>query len=229
MQKKHHQLFINVCKWAHVPRPKKDSDPIPVKGGTLRHLVKDHQKTGHLLFDIAFNPYVVQECCKDKELECMLLNLSLDFVSDFAKVEIDRPSCKKLKAPFKGPQEELQYSLNDHSRHLLAKESQLDIGDSILEELHRITCGNNEEVEAKNSSTLPLLKLPCHKGIVPGRKLIEELPASSKDGMEGQVKRPDHSVEVVTEEGIERVRVTVNLPGVTSVREVELDVSQVSM
>ena len=211
-----------------MPRPKEDTDPIPVKGGTLRHLVKDHHKTAHLLFDIAFNPSVIQECCKDKELEHLLLNLSLDFVSDFAKVEIDRQSCKKLKAPFKGPQEELQYSLNDHSRHLLGKESQLDIGDSILEELHRITCVD-KEMETQDNSTLPSLKLPCRGVAAPGSKLIEELPASSKGGMEGQTKRPDYSVEVVREEEIERVRVTVKLPGVTSVREVELNVSQVSM
>lgn len=220
-QRHQYKLFINVCKWSQVPQPKSDTDPIPVKGGTLRHLVKNDSKTPQLLFEIAFNPNIIEECCKQADLQQSLTDLSLNFVSDFAKLEIDKDSCKKLKAAFKGTREDLGYSLDDRLKHLLHKESKLDIGDSILDELHRRDLlGDVSEDCDWNGDTLPSLRLPSDA--IPGRKLIEELPSGSDSGK--QLKRPEYSIE---QESGKRVMVTIILPGVTSVREVELDVSEV--
>ena len=210
-----------MCKWSQVPQPKSDTDPIPVKGGTLRHLVKNNSRTPQLVFEIAFSPFIVDECCKQAELKQSLIDLSLNFVSDFAKVQIDKNSCKKLKTAFKGTREDLGYSLDDRLKHLLHKESKLDIGDSILDELRQRDLPSAERDNSDwNGDTLPSLRLPSD-AIPAGRKLIEELPSGSEGRK--QLRRPEYSME--RENG--RVSLTVCLPGVMSVREVELDVSEV--
>ena len=59
----------------------------------------------HLIFDIAFNPFVIAECTKDTTLEGLLISLSLDFVEDFTQLMLDRGSCKKTLDPFVGRSE----------------------------------------------------------------------------------------------------------------------------
>ena len=118
-----------------MPKPKTDSDPIAVKGGVLRHVTKNGRKTNHFLIDVAFNPYVLDECARQQELEDMLVSLALDFVEDFAELKLDRKSCRKLREEFVGPQNDIQCSLDEHWRDGLSKESGVDIGDSLLRQL----------------------------------------------------------------------------------------------
>lgn len=185
--------------------------------------MKNDSKTSQLVFEIAFSPHVVEECCKQSDLELSLIDLSLNFVSDFAKLEIDKDSCKKLKTAFKGARDDLGHSLDDRLKHLLHKESRLDIGDSILEELRRRDlAGAENEKSTWNGDTLPSLKLPSTA--IPGRKLIEELPSDGCRNNGGTLlKRPEYSIVLERE----KTMVIVKLPGVTSVQEVELDVSEV--
>ena len=124
-----------MCKWTRVPKPKTDSDPVAVKGGVLRHVTKNGKKTKHFLIDIAFNPYVLDECAKQQDLEDMLVSLALDFVEDFAELKLDRKSCRKLREEFVGPQNDIQCSLDEQWKDGLSKESRVDIGDSLLKQL----------------------------------------------------------------------------------------------
>ena len=124
-----------MCKWIRVPKPKKDSDPIPVKGGTLRHVTRDKQKTKDLIIDIAFNPYVLEECERNKILEGMLISLSLKFVEDFTQLKVSRENCVKIQETFKGLLMDIRCSLDEQWRSSLSDESKLDIGDSILKQL----------------------------------------------------------------------------------------------
>ena len=140
LQRKNCRLYINVCKWTRVPRPKTDNDPIPVKGGTLRYLFEGGKKTQDLLIDIAFNPSVLDECTKDTTLEFMLMSLAFDFVESYAELRVDRKTCTKLKRPlFKGLEEDIRCSLDEQWRGSLSKESRLDIGDSLLKQLSKMT------------------------------------------------------------------------------------------
>ena len=214
-----------MCKWVQIPGPTSDTDPIPVKGGVLRHLVKNGHKTEHLLIDIAFNSYVIEECCKRSELEQLLIGLSLDFVSDFTKLSVDKQSYKKLKVAFKGAKEDMGHSLDERLNHLLPKESHMDIGESILDELHRMSVSEDKKSEGEK---LPPLKLfPSHKRVPPGHKLIEELPSTHSGCESGRVKQPEYCVETVREEEKEMVKIIVQLPGVSGVKEVLVDVSEV--
>ena len=93
-------LFINVCKWIRVPKPKTDNDPIPVKGGVLRHVIDTHtrKKSRDLVVDVAFNPYVLDECLQDCVMESMLVSLCQNFVEDVTQLKIqDRKKCTKVQ------------------------------------------------------------------------------------------------------------------------------------
>ena len=124
-----------MCKWIRVPRPKTDDDPISVKGGMLRHVTKNGKKTKDLLIDIAFNPYVLDECAKQQELEDMLVSLALDFVQDFTEQKVDRKSCSKVREVFVGLESDIQCSLDEQWKDRLSEESRLDIGVSLLKQL----------------------------------------------------------------------------------------------
>ena len=128
---------MNVCQWTRVPRPKTDSDPVPVKGGALRHLVDNgRRRQNELVIDIAVNPYVLQECLKERELKVMLVSLSLDFIDEFLAITTDR-NVQNVEEEFKGQREDISYSLDEQWSELLTRESRLDIGDSLLRTLNK--------------------------------------------------------------------------------------------
>ena len=222
-------MYVNVCKWSRVPPPKSDADPIPVKGGTLRYLVKKGAKTDNYLFDVAFNPKVVEECMKDATMLDMLNSLSLDFISDITRLLIYRNTFMKLRNSFNGPESDIQCSLDEQLKDGLTPASKLDIGDSLLDQLANLN--------TLSESTLPSLKL--HPDTKPG-KLIEEIPLHAshppaKPGEEKKadtkqaVKVPSFTLEIkMTDDGRKILTIVVSLNGVSSVKDVELEVSQVN-
>ena len=213
-------LFINVCKWAKVPHPLTDADPVPVKGGTLRYDVVNGHKTVNFVYDIAFNPQVVEECSSNPVLFDMLTFLSLDFVEDMTKLNVHRDTV--AKSDVKGTQAEIHYSLDEGLKHLLPKESRLDFGDSLLDELGRLSSSSAETGE------LPPLKLPHQERNTSKKPLIEELPSTPYPNNSEVIKRPHYTVDVVSIGEKKGLQVKVKLPGVRSVNDVNLEISEVS-
>ena len=128
---------MNVCTWTRIPRPRLGKEPIPVKGGVLRHLVEDGtRRQNELLFDIAFHPHVVEECTKSTDLRPMLISLSLDFTDEYLSVVTDG-TYQVLPQKFKGPRSDVVNSLDDTNAELLSRQSRLDLGESILGSLKR--------------------------------------------------------------------------------------------
>lgn len=217
------KLFVNVCKWSKLPRPKTDVDPIPVKGGVLRHLVKKGKRVPPLLFDLAFNPYVTDQCGgTDPVLYEMLVSLTIQFIADATGVEVDPSKCERLSHLHKGPLKDIHNSLDENFNHLLPPESRLDVGQSILDALQRL----NSQKDTRNC-VLPPLKLPGDVQGNPEKPLIQELPdrlgkAGGKE-LHTDVCSPTHLIDVCERE----VKVSVNLPGVSSVAEVDLEISKV--
>ena len=213
-------LFINVCKWAKVPHPLTDADPVPVKGGTLRYVVVNGHKTVNLVYDIAFNPQVVEECSSNPVLFDMLTSLSLDFVEDMTKLNMRRDTLSK--SDVKGTQTDIHHSLDEGLKHLLPKESQLDFGDSLLDELGRLSSAETGE--------LPPLKLPYQEKNSNKKPLIEELPSTTyANNSEVITKRPHYSVDVISIGEKKGLQIKVKLPGVRSVNDVNLEISEVSI
>ncbi len=123
-----------------------DNDPVPVKGGALRHFTTtEHKKTKNLIFDVAFHPYVLDECAKEKSLEDMLISLSLDFVEDTTGLRVKRESCVKLKEAMMGVPMDIQCSLDEEWRGSLSKESRLDVGESLLSKLKEARIGERRQ------------------------------------------------------------------------------------
>ena len=138
-------IFINVCKWDRVPKPKTDSDPVAVKGGVLRHPTEAGKKMAtDLLIDIAFHTSVVEECERDPDLQAMLRDLILDFVADFASVELDRSSCTRLDVPHRGSKEDLWYSLDEQWREMLSEETRMDVRHTVLSHLKQAKVGGEK-------------------------------------------------------------------------------------
>ncbi len=205
-------MFLNVCKWQKVPSPKGDTDPVPVKGGLLRNVVEKNKRTSHLLYDVAFNPSVIEECSQQLILQDMLHSLILDFVSDMLNIRLTRQSLHIVThTNFKGSIEDIQHSL-EGNKQLVCQESQLDMRESILEELSRGTLSQS------NNSKLPPLKIKPDQKIQ--KKLIEELPdpITTKQSYQYSIA---HNTDGLV--------VTVNLPGVNTANDIDLDISEVIM
>lgn len=232
------RLYINVCKWRKVPRPKTDQDPIPIKGGTLRHVVRDGKRTKHLVLDIAFSPSVIEECLVAADMSDMLISLCLDFVQDFISVNFDRKSCKKLpNKKFVGSQMDMHYSLDYTLKELLSADTKLDVGDAILNQLNLRTTATEQKGGCSGGEELQLPPLRPSTP-PPSKKLIEELsskPTAAAATVSGACGtgwvEPEHSVSVreAVGGGTHQRRllvVKVTLPGLHSVSQVQLDVSR---
>ncbi|XP_074535506.1 PIH1 domain-containing protein 2 isoform X2 [Halichoeres trimaculatus] len=54
-------LYINICSWKRVPAPQDPSRPVPVCAGKLERDINEGQGC-YTVMDVAFNPAVLQEC-----------------------------------------------------------------------------------------------------------------------------------------------------------------------
>lgn len=102
MQERTCSLYINACKWIRVPKPVTEQSPIPVKGGILRYLIDERTKlkvpSKDLVFDVAFNPGVIEECTQSPVMDGMLASLILEYVEDMTDLKVlDRRNFKKVQ------------------------------------------------------------------------------------------------------------------------------------
>ena len=213
-------MFLNICKWQKLPSPKGDTDPVPVKGGLLRNVVERNKRTSHLLYDIAFNPKVIEECSQQSNLQDMLHSLILDFVSDMLNLRVDRQSLHIVtNTTFKGSISDIEHSLVGN-KHLLDEESQLDMRKSILEELSRVT------LSQPNDGKLPPLRIKLDQNVQ--KKLIEELPDSDdKKGKRQNIKKEQQSYRYSIVRNADCLVATIYLPGVSTATDIDLDISEV--
>ena len=206
-----------------MPRPETDDDPVPVKGGTLRHVVKRGKRTPSLLFDLAFNPHVTDECGADPHLHEMLVSLAMQFIADTTGIEVDQSKCEKLTRSHTGPVRDIHHSLDQSLSHLLPAECKLDVGESILHILHH----RNSQKDRSREAVLPPLRMPGNLHANSKKPLIQELPdtlqTSEREARQKRLRFPEHTIEVSDD----TVVVCVNLPGVVSVADVDLEISKV--
>lgn len=171
------------------------------------------KKTDDLLYDIAFNPRVIEECNEDI-MDKMLTNLSLEFVHDMTSVSIRHDAVTKSEV--KGKIEQIHSSLDEHLNQFLPKECEIE--DSLLEKLSRKMSASHEDTDH-----LPPLKLSQEDG-KQQRILIEELPHNTQSLQSGLLlKEPQHTLT----ESIDGISVKIVLAGVTSISDVDLEVSEV--
>ena len=232
-----------MCSWQQIPKPKSDQDPIPVRGGTLR---KRTIQTGDgsfvaskqgQIFDLAFNPDVLEECLKDAETEEMLIQLSMDYIEKQVGLHLVRKMCVKLKEKCIGTKQELHCSLNEQYKHLLVRTEEPEVRLPTISKEHPQKPSSHEGTEGV-ADALYNVKLADEWVGSGGRVRTIAPPAAAASKQSGLIQEVGGEGEVVPrycvrtegegedEEG-SRVCVEVDLPGVKKVTEVDLDLSEV--
>lgn len=198
-------LYINVCQWSQVPKPKTDNDAIPVKGGMLRKLDPTTQ-----VYDIAFNPAILEECAQ-QEVNEQLLQLILDYTIDMTKLKLKRNTCKKLNKKFVGSLQDIISSIDERHRTSVHNSNvKNDQPQSLLGQLANI----NRETEQEPNIVLPT---DSNKTTTSNKKLIEEMPACNKRALRYRI-----------DSGSDKLIVTIEVDGdIESIAEAELDISEV--
>lgn len=190
---------------------------------------------------VAFHPSVLKDFgreCSSPEEQRMLIHLALSYINDAHKLSLSRDYsllskdelCKGL---LKNAQESLTRNVNNSQENDFHKElgdleemfGPMATGckDSLLKEMSNITASRSDDNESSQSeiepSTLePEIKMPFS---AEGKKkgLIEEVPNHTKI-----MSEPQHSVQL-KEDGL--LQVKIKLPGICSVADCQLDISQV--
>ena len=230
-----------MCSWQQIPKPESDQDPIPVRGGTLRkRTVQTNMQSFPAsqqgqIFDLAFNPDVLEECLNDADTEHMLIELSMDYIEKQVGLQLKRKTCVKLKEKCIGTKQELHGSLNEQYKHLLVRTEEAEV------RLPTTSKGRSEKPSTRAGI----------EGVADALynvKLAEEWPGSHERGgasapSVAAASKPSSLIQEVGGEGEvvpkyhmwtegeggegSRVCVEVDLPGVKKVTEVDLDLSEV--
>jgi len=238
-QTKHEALFINIMDWPRIPAPKSDEDPIPTLGCSL-FTVSDDDGSTVTVVPVAFNSKVLQDYGIDSSLmeeRRLLINLAIDYIEDQNKVTLSRdfvvlPKSTQCKGPVAKSKDVLlkKFSGKDTAFSNELGELEKTFGplaagckDALLQDLSCISSRDDEVDNAMfqkaTSGSQPQLKLPGET-VKSGVKLIEEVRST-----ETHLVRPDCTIEIVSDDSAKLLVIRIHLPGVSSVRECSLEIS----
>jgi len=239
-QANHNVLFINIMEWPRIPAPKSDEDPIPTLGGSL-FTVSDEDGSTVTVVPVAFNPKVLQDYGIDSSLmeeQRLLINLAIDYIEDQNKVTLSPdfvvlPKSTICKGPVAKSKDVLLKKVGGQDTHFSNRLGDLEktLGplaavckDALLTDLSSVisqdSVGANAKLEKDSPSSQPELRLPGEK-VKPGVKLIEELHST-----ETQLVCPDSTMDVVTNDSSKLLVIRIHLPGISSVSECSLEISE---
>lgn len=196
-------------------------------------------KENYLLAAVSFHPKVIEEFgldAKKAEEQEALVNLAIDYLQDQHKLTISRQyKILPRDCPIKGSLENLLQTFRQQTVKEDEKlENELDelektfgpmaagAKDTVLNHLKNISVSQSDS--SKNTTShQPEIVLETSKPNHPTKKgLIEEIGIES--AREDSCPCPEYSLK--TDSGM--LVMTVSLPGVTTVRDCELDISEVS-
>lgn len=191
---------------------------------------------------VAFNPKILEEFgidCKNSMDRNSLINLAIDYVFNQNKVTLSRsftilPSKSKskgnlpvLQKAFQGLNKNADQEFDEHLSEMEKTFGLQGCGakDSLLNKLAHMSTEDNEQ--DKNA---PNIQLPGLGKEQPKKQnLIQEIDTSNQIH-DAELKVPEYSLEEIhtcKEENLEKLVLTVKLPGVHKVSECELDISEV--
>ncbi|OWF46818.1 PIH1 domain-containing protein 2-like [Mizuhopecten yessoensis] len=243
---KRKSFFINFCSWPKVPKPKSPEDAVPVTG---TEITDGRDDCGfYSMTSCAFNPEVIEEYGHDtKSLvdRDTLINLAIDFIEHHHKVEVSRSftllSCdithkgditllhksfskkaQKSEQQFEEQLSELEESFGPLAAG--AKNSLLNkLANLSTEESGNSQKSNGHGMGTNNDSRSPTIKMPNQTEV---RKtgIIEEISSQSNS----KLTCPLYTMDPIRNDcgDIDQVVVKIQLPGVRSVADCELDISK---
>ncbi|XP_005110123.1 PIH1 domain-containing protein 2 [Aplysia californica] len=240
-------LFINFCAWKRIPEPKSSQDPVPVTGTTLSQ--EKDKKGSFSLASVAFHPRVLEEYGRNAKNPAdgdTLIQLALDYIEAEQKVKVARTyTILPEDTPYKGDLEFVQLSL---SKRLRKQDDQFDHDMSELEKTFGPMAEGEKDTLMAKLSNLTVSENKKHNGNVnsnreangfpsiqitntpkqPSKKgLIEEIGGSSYSAENGKkYPTPKYNLEPCELDTGRCLELRVELPGVMSVAECELDISE---
>ncbi|KAL8585367.1 hypothetical protein ACOMHN_035565 [Nucella lapillus] len=231
-------LYVNMVSWQQVPKPKSPEDNVPLFAAPLDNF-KD-RKTGDTVLTVAIatNPEVLAEYgveAKHSEERNSFINLTLDYVQHLSGKSVDRRfTLLPQSVQFKGDLEKAQKYFTDSLKKAMKKDKEgeeaeenptpdIDLPDSMLSKLAGISTSGARSGQSNDSSPADApIKLPetkNEKKPALKKNLIQELHSE-----EVRLRTPKHTLEKSSSEDC--LVLQVELPGVTSVSQCELDISE---
>lgn len=189
---------------------------------------------------VAFNPKILEEFgidCKNSLDRNTLINLAIDYILHQNKTALSRsfsvlPSTtlskgnlQVLMRAFQGKNKNADDEFDDHLSEMEKTFGLQGLGakDSLLNKLANLS--TEESVQDKNA---PNIQLPgLGKEHTKKQNLIQEMNSSNSEQV-CETKEPDYKMEEkFNGEDLEKLLLTIKLPGVNKVSECELDISEV--
>ncbi|XP_036393693.1 PIH1 domain-containing protein 2 [Megalops cyprinoides] len=213
-------LYINLCAWKRVPAPQSKSHPLPVIGGKLETVVDGNET--YSVLDMAFHPDVLQRVLESRQEREQLHLLALSFAQEQHGLRLSQ-DYSLLGTRLKGSTQSMRHRLA--SPHLPRPSDSTPTptatatGPSLLQQISSL---REEQEESRDS---PSVRLTPQRSGNPGKPPLIQVISSTPSVLP---QRPKHRLSITTgAAGTARsVQLTVELPGVRSVSECQLSVSQ---
>ncbi|XP_072172200.1 PIH1 domain-containing protein 2-like [Diadema setosum] len=221
-------LYINLCAWESIPKPKTDEEPVAVASGPIE---TEKDKDGeYKVVRLAFNPYVLEEGFKNAVDRDLIINLGIDYIQNQHKVTVSRSyrECSDFK--FKGPMVSLTstqrfFGKREKTEEEILQENLAGLSpQSLLGKVQELSGQDLEQSELE--SRLRGLALNTDSMDSMPKKaagLIEEISSSDVD-----LPAPEYNLRLLpaNENKQRRLELRLELTGVQSVSECELDISE---
>ncbi|KAK3585086.1 hypothetical protein CHS0354_004275 [Potamilus streckersoni] len=239
--KKKMPIFINYCSWERIPPQESTEDPVKVAGCELEE--EEDKEYGRVaVISLAFNPQVLKKYGRDAENELdrkVLIEIGIMWIEQVNKhVKISQNfTLLDADVPYKGSLQRIHESFRKSFTTPQDKQFEKDLSHleenfgplatakpgTLLNQLANITVSNNpsEKVTAGTSSK-PEIILPMeNKKVESG--LIQEMSNKANS-----LPKPQYQLEWTKGDNlcVELLTLTILLPGVKSVSECELEISQ---
>ncbi|XP_062873143.1 PIH1 domain-containing protein 2 [Trichomycterus rosablanca] len=208
-------LYVNICGWKRVPTPTSPNKPVPVCGGRLEMVAE--QKENYHVVEVAFNPDVLQRAEKDRHEMEQIYHLVHNFVQQQHKLSLSQ-HFTVIKTKLKG-------SIQDVKRRLMSpglnKPSNLNQQSEPASSLLQQICSLRMEETTED----PNIQLNVGQEQPTARPALIEVLSSTETV---QPQQPKHRLTVNSHsnDSARRLKLHVQLPGVNSVSQCQLSISQ---
>ncbi|XP_069470387.1 PIH1 domain-containing protein 2 [Ambystoma mexicanum] len=218
---KEKDLYINICEWNMVPAPESDAHPVPVSAGRLEEISKGSDL--YMVIDVAYNSTMLKMADKEQTEMDQLIRLAMKYIEANHRVTLCHSyhiADFKLKGSMKRMRDRLR---GFQSKPTVVQDKRSnDKEASLLEQIKNISV--NGEVKDELSSPIRLINDDHARH--PKHCLIEEI--SSSEVATCTLPSPDYELSVLEgdNETSRKLELKVELPGLSSVSECDLSISQ---
>ncbi|XP_030633918.1 PIH1 domain-containing protein 2 [Chanos chanos] len=209
-------LYINVCGWKRVPAPPSDTEPVPVCGGRLEMESEGNEQ--YSVLDVAFSPDVLMKIEKNKQEQEQLYVLTLRFAQQQFGLSLSQHyivTKDKMKGSLQNMKRRLM--LSPQQPNSFNQNSKPDPAPSLLQQIFSLRQAGNEGDTS--------IQLSVDQEDKQSRSGLIEVISSTDTA---QPQQPNHHLSVTADPtGTGKsLQLTVELPGVSSVSQCQLRISQ---